>query len=276
MAASVNAWQTILGAGLGRGGSVLERAGLAHAAGATRLAQNIQRHVTRTDVPHPAGRTVASRLRFADVVGRSYARSLSQQQLQHGLSPSFFSSTSSLRLPEASHLSQLRPLSRLRYSSSAGPSATASSSATADAEPEDTSMKGRLKSLMKKYGWATVAVYLLFSVVDFSLVFFAINLLGADHVRKGQDYVLDALVYGTEGSRKIGDDGTVEARGLLSFLKDWREKHKQVDKENAKDAKKGGSGSLWATAALAYTIHKIPMLPVRLAATAAATPAIVK
>jgi hypothetical protein len=137
-------------------------------------------------------------------------------------------------------------------------------------------MKGRLKSLMKKYGWATVAVYLLFSVVDFSLVFFAINLLGADHVRKGQDYVLDALVYGTEGSRKIGDDGTVEARGLLSFLKDWREKHKQVDKENAKDAKKGGSGSLWATAALAYTIHKIPMLPVRLAATAAATPAIVK
>lgn len=140
---------------------------------------------------------------------------------------------------------------------------------------------GRLKELTKKYGWATIVVYTLFSLLDFSLVFFAINLIGAEHVRRVQDVVLDTLVYGRQGSRTVSaDDGTPEGNGVLGFLKDWREKHKQKDREHALDADgksgNGGNSSLWATAVLAYTIHKTLLLPVRLGATAATTPAIVK
>lgn len=103
-------------------------------------------------------------------------------------------------------------------------------------------------------------------------------MVGAEHVRKGQDYVLDALVYGT--TKKIdvvAQAGEQNGNGILGFLKSWREKHKHEDDENVKDSKSGsGSSSLWATAVLAYGIHKTLLLPVRLGLTAAATPAIVK
>jgi len=139
---------------------------------------------------------------------------------------------------------------------------------------------------MKRYGWAAVVVYLLFSVLDFGLTFFVINLIGAEHVRRGTDYLLDLLVYGKAAtSTRAGD--IPEGSGILGFLKEWREKHKKDadDAENAAEAeadRKSGSpsgassGNLWATAVLAYTIHKTLLLPVRLGATAAATPAIVK
>lgn len=139
---------------------------------------------------------------------------------------------------------------------------------------------------MKKYGWATVAIYLLFSVVDFGLVYLAITLIGAEHVRKGQDYVLDYLVYGRQlGAPSTGSTGTrvdegapedPDAQGVLSFLKEWREKHKAEERQAAKESKKSGSSGVWATAALAYAIHKTLLLPFRIGATAAATPAIVK
>lgn len=129
---------------------------------------------------------------------------------------------------------------------------------------------------MKKYGWATVVVYLLFSVVDFGIAFAAINLVGAEHVRKGQDYVLDTLVYGTKRDAELVKAGTAEANGVLSFLKDWLERHKAKEREHEKESNKGGSSGMAATAVLAYTIHKTLFLPLRLGATAAATPAIVR
>ena len=129
---------------------------------------------------------------------------------------------------------------------------------------------------MRKYGWATVVVYLLFSIVDFGIAFFAINLIGAEHVRRGQDYVLDTLVYGTKRNNELVKQGTAEADGVLSFLKDWLDRHKAKEKEHEKESKKGGSSGMAATAVLAYTIHKTLFLPLRLGATAAATPAIVK
>lgn len=134
---------------------------------------------------------------------------------------------------------------------------------------------GKLKELTRKYGWATVVVYLLFSAVDFGAVFFLINLVGAEHVRKGQDYVLDALVYGsTKRQDVLAQAGEDKGNGVLGFLKSWREKHKVEDAENKKSS--GGNSSLWATAVLAYGIHKTLLLPVRLGLTAATTPAIVK
>lgn len=173
-------------------------------------------------------------------------------------------------------------------------------SSSSSSTKADKTIKGKLKTLMKKYGWAAVVVYLLFSALDFGLTFFVINLIGAEHVRRATDYVLDFLVYGrsasnvsnqpgrrgsssdSDSSSSTGPDPDTstdtdargQATGILSFLKDWREKHKKEDAESAAEA--GPSGNIWATAVLAYTIHKTLLLPVRLAGTAAATPAIVK
>ena len=132
---------------------------------------------------------------------------------------------------------------------------------------------GKLKDLTRKYGWATVVVYLLFSALDFGAVFFLINLVGAEHVRKGQDYVLDALVYGSTKKEDIAAQvDEPNGHGVLGFLKDWRAKHKVEDEAE----KKSANSSLAATAVLAYGIHKTLLLPVRLGLTAATTPAIVK
>jgi hypothetical protein len=136
---------------------------------------------------------------------------------------------------------------------------------------------GKLKELTRKYGWATVVVYFLFSAVDFGACFFLINLVGAEHVRKGQDYVLDALVYGTTKREDVLSQAHEHSgHGVLGFLKTWRQKHQLEDAENESNNRKSGSSSLWATAVLAYGIHKTLLLPVRLGLTAAATPAIVK
>lgn len=146
----------------------------------------------------------------------------------------------------------------------------------------DTSLTGKLKSLIRNYGWAAIVVYILFSFLDFGIIFFLINLIGADYVQRGVDYLLDALIYGfhvhdaAPGSEEEARYRQ-ESNGMLSFLKSWREKHKATQAEHAQDAeKRSGAQSLWATAALAYGIHKTLLLPVRLGATAAATPAIVR
>lgn len=191
--------------------------------------------------------------------------------------PLLFRQLESLRSPTSSSLSTSRPFFsssfRRGYSSNANAEGGSSSSSTGGAG-EKSGLMGKLKELTRKYGWATVVVYMLFSVVDFGACFFVINLVGAEHVRKGQDYVLDALVYGTTKTGDIvAQNADKNGHGLLGFLKSWREKHKIEDAENSASS---GTTSLWATAVLAYGIHKTLLLPVRLGLTAAATPAIVK
>lgn len=159
--------------------------------------------------------------------------------------------------------------------------ASEAETAAHDPRDDDKSLTGRLKTLMRKYGWAAVAVYIFFSFVDFGLVFFAINLIGAEYVQRGEDYVLDTLIYGRQIHGPPTDDLEEEKRrhegnGVLGFLRDWREKKKQSHLEQAHEAKRGGNGGLWAMAVLAYGIHKTALLPFRLGATAAATPAIVR
>jgi hypothetical protein len=150
---------------------------------------------------------------------------------------------------------------------------TTNSEPTAEEEGKASGLMGKLKDLTRKYGWATVVVYLLFSAVDFGLCFFLINLVGAEHVRHAQDYILDVLVYGShKDNLTITEESSQKGAGILGFLKEWREKHKAEDVEN----KKSGSSSMWSIAVLAYGIHKTLLLPVRLGATAATTPAIVK
>nr|CDI53761.1 conserved hypothetical protein [Melanopsichium pennsylvanicum 4] len=101
-------------------------------------------------------------------------------------------------------------------------------------------------------------VYLAASTVDFSLIFLAIHLVGADHIRS-----LEAQL-----RKSIG----LEARH------DEPAKEEESRSHTKKSAVGGGSSSstIWTEAVLAYTIHKTLLLPVRVAFTAAVTPSFVK
>lgn len=118
--------------------------------------------------------------------------------------------------------------------------------ADSDAPPPKASLRERLKFLTRRYGWWALGVYLAASAVDFSLVFFAIHMLGADHIRS-----LEASLRKSIGLEQRSDDET--------------------SSEPVK-----GTNPIWTEAVLAYTIHKTLLLPVRVAFTAAVTPSFVK
>lgn len=207
---------------------------------------------------------------------RRIARLYSRRPLLRQLENLRFSSSSPASYSRPFFTSSFRTYSTNTGGNGGNSSSSSSSSTSSSAESEaKPGLMGKLKDLTRKYGWATVVVYLLFSALDFGAVFFLINLVGAEHVRKGQDYVLDALVYGsTKKEDLLSQAGEAKGDGVLGFLKSWREKHKVEDAENKKSS--GGNSSLWATAVLAYGIHKTLLLPLRLGLTAATTPAIVK
>ncbi|PWN36778.1 uncharacterized protein FA14DRAFT_118180 [Meira miltonrushii] len=115
-----------------------------------------------------------------------------------------------------------------------------------DEPPKKATIRERLRFLTRRYGWWALGVYLLASTVDFSLVFLAIHLLGADHIRELEDGVRK---YFGMGKREMEDH----------------------EKGDGKD-----SSTLWTEAVLAYTIHKTLLLPFRVGITAAVTPTFVK
>lgn len=142
----------------------------------------------------------------------------------------------------------------------------AESTSTADearygALPPNATMSERVKHLMKKYGWYALGVYLAVSVVDFSIVFATINLLGAD---------------------KVSHAAAVAKNYVLSFVRTApppveREVREDADEvqDQVENVSKGGREGLYAMIVLAYTIHKTLFLPVRVGVTAAVTPKLV-
>jgi len=118
-----------------------------------------------------------------------------------------------------------------------------------------TSLSGKLKLLIKTYGWYALGVYIAFGLVDFGIAFALINFLGAEQVSKWtaeiKAYVMDT-VYGSRGEspEDVGMDKAVHAGG--------------------------GHEGLYAMIILAYTVHKTLFLPFRVGMTAAFTPKIVK
>lgn len=134
--------------------------------------------------------------------------------------------------------------------------AAASSSNKLSSNP---TVKERLKHLFKTYGWYTLGVYLAASAVDFGFTFAAINFLGADKVSHAAKVTKD-YISGFFGRSKTVEDGTEKV------------------KDHAEDASVASPGreGLYATAVLAYTIHKTLLLPFRVGVTAAVTPKFVK
>jgi hypothetical protein len=110
------------------------------------------------------------------------------------------------------------------------------------------------------------------TVVDLGLTFCAVYSFGAEHVRDAEDWILKRMNW----RRKEEEQETA-----LNKVKDkvgaWAEK-KQLAHEKAKQDMQNQSkkDAIWTSLILAYTIHKTILLPVRIAITAAVTPATVR
>ena len=172
-----------------------------------------------------------------------------------------------------------------------------------DEPPKKASFRERLRFLSRRYGWWALAVYLLASLADFSLVFGAIHMLGADHIRDLEDrfrkYIgvgkremhdeeaaawpvpMGAGVFATGGQ----DQGEIkhasnEEAARIAAKRVQRQEDVGITARSApspsSSSSSGGSGTLWTEVVLAYTIHKTLLLPFRVGVTAAITPSFVK
>src|SRR5258708_5377104 len=122
-------------------------------------------------------------------------------------------------------------------------------------EHKSGSLTERLKMLMKRYGWYAVGVYFMISVVDFTVAFAGINLLGADYVSS------------LAASAKAWVLGLVYSRPPEPGREEMEEVSRNVNQR--------GQEGLYAMLVLAYTVHKTVFFPVRIGFTAAFTPRIV-
>jgi hypothetical protein len=166
-----------------------------------------------------------------------------------------------------------------------------------DEPPKKATIRERLRFLSRRYGWWALGVYLLASLVDFSLTFLAIHMLGADHIRELEDQVRKYIGMGKReledhevaawpvpaaviGSSKQGEDSQLDNNAEVA-----RKAAQRVKKQEDIGISTGGkstssssssSSTLWTEALLAYTIHKTLLLPFRVGVTAAITPSFVK
>ncbi|KDN38762.1 hypothetical protein RSAG8_09312, partial [Rhizoctonia solani AG-8 WAC10335] len=124
---------------------------------------------------------------------------------------------------------------------------------------ESQSLSARLKHLIKSYGWHALGVYMILSVLDFTVAFGLINFIGAAHVAR----------ITTSAKAYVADH-------LPNLTLPWSQVESPEDV--GRDRIGGGDGSLYAMLVIshpAYTVHKTLFLPVRVGLTAALTPKLV-
>ncbi|CAO1636899.1 unnamed protein product [Sympodiomycopsis kandeliae] len=148
----------------------------------------------------------------------------------------------------------------------------------------------RMRFLFKRYGWWAFAVYNLWSLADFSITWAIIHWAGADYIREIETSVREkigmgqrehtdvqvaqwplhdqnpAVVQGTSTEHENNESAASKAAQTLQ--------NGTTTESNTKN--NSSSGSLWAEAVLAYTIHKTLLLPFRVMGTGAVTPSFVK
>jgi N-terminal acetyltransferase 2 len=120
----------------------------------------------------------------------------------------------------------------------------------------------RLKILIKSYGWYALGVYFVLTVVDFSIAFAAVNLLGAAQVGRATAYVKGAVLDMIHGAG-IGVSSEDSPDSAI----------------NGRESANGGAGGnegLYAMIVLAYTVHKTLFMPIRVGLTMAITPKLVR
>ena len=141
-------------------------------------------------------------------------------------------------------------ISRPRLTSSPTPPLRSPPLPTSPTSPNvPQTLTGRLKTLIKTYGWYALGVYFVFSTLDFGVAFIAINLLGAGQVAymaaSIKTFFFDAIGHTPADRSGEPDSGTHST---------------------------GGSEGLYAMIVLAWTVHKTLFLPIRVGLTAAFTP----
>lgn len=160
-----------------------------------------------------------------------------------------------------------------------------------DEPPPKATIRERLRFLSRRYGWWALGVYLLASVVDFSLVFVSIHLLGADHIRDLEDRFRKYIGMGKREMEDhevaawpvvVGTDATDSIDHSNHFKNNAEAAHAAVQqvhgqvKPKSSSSSSSGSSTIWTEVVLAYTIHKTLLLPFRVGVTAAITPSFVK
>ncbi|KAA1089176.1 hypothetical protein PGT21_009217 [Puccinia graminis f. sp. tritici] len=116
--------------------------------------------------------------------------------------------------------------------------------------PARVGLFGKIRQLTKLYGSAALIVYGLIGGVDFGFSFLMIYLIGAEHVRKAEDWVREQV--------------------------HWKRAHDSLSTTSVPGGSEIDSDMLWTSAVVAYTIHKTILLPVRILLTAWITPPIVR
>ncbi|KAG9007591.1 hypothetical protein FRB94_013607 [Tulasnella sp. JGI-2019a] len=137
------------------------------------------------------------------------------------------------------------------YSQSPPPSPTLNASAN-----EPTSLSGRLKNLIKLYGWYALGMYIAIGVVDFGVAFACIHFIGAERVSHWTTQAKEFITSMIHPDRNAPE-------------------HAEVDMPESHAASKGGREGFIAMILLAYTVHKTLFLPFRVGLTAAFTPKLV-
>jgi hypothetical protein len=166
-----------------------------------------------------------------------------------------------------------------------------------DQPPKKATIRERLRFLSRRYGWWALGVYLLASLVDFSLTFLAIHMLGADHIRDLENRFRRYIGMGKReledhevaawpvpiavGGSSQGENSTVAnnaeaARVAAQRVKKQEDIGLSTGGKPSSSSSSSSSGTLWTEALLAYTIHKTLLLPFRVGVTAAVTPSFVK
>lgn len=153
-------------------------------------------------------------------------------------------------------------------SSSSGPSSSNSGQDTA--EPK--SAYQRFKALTKTYGSYAVIMYLALSAVDFSLSFAVVHAVGVDRIEPYTDRLVRWYRVARHG--KAGADA-LEASDDARKLAEEAEEAADVALHGKKEVPWYWNKKLWAEIALAYSIHKVGLLPIRAGLTVAWTPKVV-
>lgn len=103
---------------------------------------------------------------------------------------------------------------------------------------QPTSLSGRLKLLIKSYGWYALGVYAVIGLFDFGLAFGLVHLLGAEQMSKW----------------------SAQAKALITDLIHPTDPNAPAS-DGVETAPKGGNEGLVAMLLIAYTVHKTLFLP---------------
>lgn len=154
---------------------------------------------------------------------------------------------------QASEQGSLRRLFFTKRSQSSSPQNAAHEAKQAAASP---GFRAKLTKLMRENGWVAVGIYTALSLLDFSACFVLVNAVGAEHVRKGEQWIWATL-------------------GYPPVIENEQEGGQQPE-EKHQHHHHGEQSTVWTRLALAYTLHKTLLLPFRVGLTAWITPGTVR